>query len=145
MKIAFACDHAGFEFRDSILDHLKKLWHEVIDLGTQSIEPLDDFPDFSRLVCEDILSSNTERGVLVCGTGIGMSIAANRYVWIRAVLSYSPEIAKISRSHNDAIVICFGARIMKIHEVLESLNVFLSEPFLEGKYQVRNEKIDSFC
>ncbi len=84
-------------------------------------------------------------GVLVCGTGIGMSIAANRHPGIRAVLAYTPEIAKIGRSHNDSNVVCFGARMMNIDDVLQSLDVFFSEPFIGGKYQRRNEKMDGLC
>lgn len=145
MIIAFACDHGGFPFRQSILEHLKKMWHEVIDVWPQNEEPLDDFPDYAKLVCEEILNWKSERGVLVCGTGVGMSIAANKYTWIRAVLAYNPEIAKISRSHNDANVICFGARTMSIDDVLSSLDAFLETKFLWGKYERRNEKIDCLC
>ena len=82
---------------------------------------------------------------MVCGTGVGMSIAANRFNGIRAVLSYSSEISKISRSHNDANVICFGARTMQLDEVITSLDVFLSESFIGDKYQRRNDKIDCTC
>lgn len=145
MIIAFACDHGGFPFRDKILEYLKNMWHEVIDAWPLTEEPLDDFPDYANLVCEEILNWTSERGVLVCGTGVGMSMAANRYDWIRAVLAYNPEIAKISRSHNDANVICFGARTMSIDDVLSSLDAFLETEFLWGKYERRNEKIDCSC
>lgn len=145
MTIAFACDHGGFPFRESIINHLKKLWHTVVDLWPQSLEELDDFPDYSEKVCQEILHKRAERGVLVCGTGIGMSIAANRHIWIFAALAYSPEIAKISRSHNDSNMICFGARTMKIDDVLESLDIFLAESFMGGKYQSRNDKLNTLC
>lgn len=79
MVVAFACDHAGFPFREDILIHLKKGGHEIIDLGPQSLEELDDFPDFASEVSRAVLNKDAERGVLVCGTGIGMSIAANRH------------------------------------------------------------------
>ncbi len=144
MIIAFACDHGGFSFRESILNHLNSNGHEVIDFGPQSFEELDDFPDYSEKVCQAILKEKVERGVLLCGTWIGMSIAANRHQWIRAVLAYTSEIAKIGRSHNDSNAICFGARTMKLDDVLKSLDVFLSEPFIGGKYQRRNEKMDNF-
>ncbi len=145
MIIAFACDHGWFPFRESILEHLKQLWHEVIDFWPKIEEPLDDFPDYSRLVCENMIAWKSERGVLVCGTGIGMSIAANKFQKIRAVVSFDSESARISRSHNDANVICFWARTMKIENVLDSLDVFLSTEFLGGKYQRRNEKMDCTC
>jgi len=118
MLIAFACDHGGFPFRESILEFLKKSGYETIDLGPEQVETLDDFPGYANSVCDVILSGKAEKGILICGTGIGMSIAANRHTGIRAVLSYAPEIAKIGRSHNDANVICFGARTMKIEDVL---------------------------
>ncbi|MBP6920982.1 ribose 5-phosphate isomerase B [Candidatus Gracilibacteria bacterium] len=145
MIIAFACDHAGFPFRGDIINHLTELGHEVIDYGPKNLDPLDDFPDYAHIVCESIATSKAQKGVLVCGTGIGMSIAANKFKNIRAVLSYSPEIAKISRSHNDTNVACFGARTMNIGDVLDSLDVFFNTDFLGGKYQARNDKIDSTC
>ncbi len=144
MIIAFACDHGGFPFREPVLENLKKLWHEVIDFWPKSEEPLDDFPDYASLVCKSMLQKKADKWVLICGTGVGMSIAANKYHWIRAVLAYNTEIAKISRTHNNTNVICFGARTMNIDDVLSSLNVFLETEFLRGKYQTRNEKIDNF-
>lgn len=145
MIVAFACDHAGFSFRNEVIKHLENLGHTVQDFGPKSVEPLDDFPDYAREVCRDILSWNAERGILICGTGIGMSIAANRFHGIRAVLAYSPEIGKISRSHNNANVACFGSRTMKLEDIIASLDIFFSEPFLGDKYQKRNEKIDCAC
>lgn len=79
MKIVFACDHGGFPFREDILSHLQKQGHEIVDFGPESLDELDDFPDYSGKVCEAIVAGKFERGVLVCGTGIGMSIAANRH------------------------------------------------------------------
>ena len=142
MIIAFACDHGGFSFREKIISHLKNLGHNVVDKWPSSFQELDDFPDYSSKVCDTILSGEAERGILICGTGIGMSIAANRFHWIRAGLLYSPEIAKISRSHNDANVACFWARTMTTESILQSIDAFLSEPFIGDKYQKRNEKID---
>lgn len=145
MKIAFACDHGGFPFREALIAHIQKLGHEVVDVWPQILDSLDDFPGFAELVCDSIIQWKTERGVLVCWTGIGMSIAANRFNWIRAVLAYSPNISQISRTHNDSNVICFGARTMSLDEVLNSLEIFLSEKFLGDKYQKRNDQIDCFC
>ena len=142
MIIAFGCDHAGFPFRADIIAHLEMRGHTVVDQGAYTLEALDDFPDYSTLVCDTLIKREAERGVLVCGTGIGMSIAANRHPGIRAALLYNAEIAKISRSHNDANVACFGARTMTIESVLQSLDIFLSEPFIGDKYEKRNEKID---
>lgn len=145
MIVAFACDHAGFPFRENIITHLTNLGHEVIDVWPKSLDIMDDFPDYATALCKTILDKKAERGILVCGTGIGMSMAANRFIWIRAVLSYSSQIAKISRTHNDANVICFGARTMNIIDVLESIDIFLAEIFNGDKYQRRNDKIDIVC
>lgn len=145
MKIAFACDHAGFSLRADIVSTIQNLGHEVVDVWPQSIDPLDDFPSYAQLLCDEIISGRAVRGILVCGTGVGMSIAANRNKGIRAVLSYSPDIAQIGRSHNDANVICFGARTMSTESVLASISIFLSEPFLWWKYQKRNNQIDQTC
>jgi RpiB/LacA/LacB family sugar-phosphate isomerase len=145
MIIAFACDHGGFPFKEDVINHLNNLGHIVRDFGPKNLEQLDDFPDYAKQVCENILSWEAERGVLICGTGIGMSIVANRFNGIRAVLSYSSEIAKISRSHNDANVICFGARTMTLEDIKMSLDVFFSESFIGDKYQRRNDKIDCVC
>lgn len=79
MKIALSCDHGGFAFHDAVLAHLQKIGHEVIDFSPQNLEPLDDFPDYASVVTQAILNNNAETGILICGTGIGMSIAANRY------------------------------------------------------------------
>ncbi|MBP7806229.1 ribose 5-phosphate isomerase B [Candidatus Gracilibacteria bacterium] len=145
MIVAFACDHGGFSLREDVIRYLKESGHIIRDFSPQNLEPLDDFPDYAQLVCNNILSGNAERGVLICGTGIGMSIAANRFSGIRAVLSYSSDIAKISRSHNDANVICFGARTMTLEDVKMSLDIFFSESFIGDKYQRRNDKIDCAC
>lgn len=145
MKIAFACDHGGFPLRDEILKYLAKSGHDVLDFWAYKSIILDDFPDYAEQVSRALLEKKTERGVLICWTGIGMSIAANRHTGIRAVLAYNPEIAKISRSHNDANIICFWARTMQSETVISSLESFLTENFIGGKYQRRNEKLDCSC
>lgn len=145
MTISFSCDHGGFELKEWVLNYLKIQWYDVLDLSPQTLELLDDFPDYAERVCTSIQNSEAERGILICGTWIGMSIAANRHKNIRAVVAYSPEITKISRSHNNVNVACFWARTMKLDDVIQSLNIFLSEPFLGDKYQRRNDKIDLLC
>ena len=145
MKIAFACDHGGFPLRDIILEYLLQAGHEIIDYGAQEFMPLDDFPDYATQVSNALIHHKADRGILVCGTGIGMSIAANRHPSIRAVVAYRPEIATISRSHNDANIICFWARTMDIKTVLSALENFLTEKFIGGKYQKRNEKLECSC
>jgi ribose 5-phosphate isomerase B len=142
MIIAFACDHGGFTFRESVIHHLEELGHTIIDLGAQSIEPLDDFPEFAAQVSRSVQDATADRWVLICGTGIGMCIGANRFTWVNAAVLYSPEIATIARKHNDVNVACFGGRTMQIEEVLQSLDIFLTEPFLWGKYEKRGHMID---
>jgi ribose 5-phosphate isomerase B len=140
--IVLAFDHAGFIFRGPIVHFLENAGHTVLDVGPKEIEENDDFPDYAYNACQKILDGEAEKWVLICGTGIGMSIAANRHKWIRAILAYNPAIAKIGRTHNDANVVCFGARMMDLEIVLASLDIFLKTDFLWGKYQRRNDKLD---
>ena len=142
MIIAFACDHGGFIFRESIFKHLSELWHTILDVWPQSVDALDDFPHYALRVAQSLQDKTAERWILVCGTGIGMSIAANRFRWVNAAVLYSPEIAKIAREHNNINIACFGARTMQIDVVSQSLNIFLTEPFLGWKYQKREQMID---
>lgn len=142
-SIVLAFDHAGFIFRWPITHFLESAWCTVLDVWPKKIDEQDDFPDYAERACQKILDWEAERWVLICGTGIGMSIAANRHLWIRAVLAYNPAVAKIARTHNDANVICFWARTMDLITVLASLEIFLKTDFLWGKYQRRNEKLDS--
>jgi ribose 5-phosphate isomerase B len=140
--IVLAFDHAGFIFRWPVTHFLENLWHTVLDVWPEKIEEEDDFPDYAHIACQKILDGEAEKWVLICGTGIGMSITANRHKWIRAVLGYSPAIAKIGRTHNNANVICFWARTMDLEIVLASLDIFLKTDFLWEKYQRRNNKLD---
>lgn len=140
--IVLACDHAGFIFRWPVKHFLEKVGYIVLDVGPEKIDEWDDFPDYANIACGKILNGEAEKWVLICGTGIGMSLAANRHKGIRAVLGYSPVVAEIARTHNNANIICFGARTMELVTVLASLEVFLKTDFLWGKYQGRNEKLD---
>lgn len=142
MKIALWYDHAGYEVAYDIRSYLTSLGYDVQDMWPHILDPLDDFPDYAELVSQAVLAEEAERGVLICGTGIGMSIAANRHPWIRAVVAYSPEIARISRSHNDANILCFWSRTMDHRIFHEALDLFLSTDFLGGKYERRNEMMD---
>lgn len=140
--IVLAFDHAGFIFRWPVIHFLENLWHTVLDAWPEKINGEDDFPDYAHIACRKIIDGEAEKWVLICGTGIGMSIAANRHKGIRAVLGYSPTVAKIGRTHNDANVICFWARTMELELVFASLDIFLKTDFLWEKYQRRNDKLD---
>lgn len=141
MKVAIGADHGGFEVKQKLVDYLKAKDFEVVDEGTVSSESVD-YPDFAAKVCEDVLHGWADCGVLICGTGIGISIAANRYRGIRAALLYSLETAALARQHNNANVAVFGGRTMSLEEIKERLDVFLNTDFEGGRHLRRIEKID---
>lgn len=139
MKIAFGCDHAGFEepaYKPAIITHLQKKGHEVIDCGTMGAESVD-YPDFGNKVAETIVNGQADRGVLLCGTGIGIGIAANRHKGIRAATCATPDMARLSREHNDANVIALGRRILSLDECLNLIDIWLDTDFSGGERHVR--------
>ena len=140
MKIALGADHAGFTAKEEIRAVLKAMGHEVVDVGTGS-EMSCDYPDFAVAAARKVASGECERGVLICGTGIGMSIAANKVPGVRAALIFDEKMAEISRSHNDANVFCAGARVMPVIRIAESLKIWLQTPFQGGRHAKRVEKI----
>ena len=141
MKIYVAADHAGFEVKKKILSLLKEHGYEPINLGTDSIESVD-YPEYAQKLALRLQGDLDTRGILICGSGIGISIAANRYKKIRAFVCHSTEEAIIARQHNDANVICFGARSMKWPLIKECLHKFLKEEFEGGRHERRVHKID---
>lgn len=141
MRIAVGNDHAATEgppplFKTGIVRHLEEKGHTVLDCGTNSPESVD-YPDFAQAVCQKILSGEAEAGVLMCGTGIGVSIAANRHPGIRAAVCATPEMARLSREHNNANVLCFGKRILSLGECFEIIDVWLATPFSNEERHVR--------
>lgn len=141
MKIAVGADHAGYEspepfYKPAIVEHLKARGHDVVDCGTHGPESVD-YPDYANAVCESILKGEAERGVLLCGTGMGISIAANRHKGIRAACCVTPEMARLSRTHNDANVICVGRRVLSLDECLQLIDIWLDTPFSEGERHQR--------
>jgi ribose 5-phosphate isomerase B len=140
MKIAIGSDHAGYEgvipFKPELVKHLESLGHDVLDCGTAGPEPVD-YPDYAQKVSEAVLRGAADYGVLMCGTGIGMSIAANRNRGIRAAACASAEAARLAREHNDANVLCLGRRILSLKTCIELLDVFLNTPFSEGERHKR--------
>ena len=137
--IYVGCDHGGYEMKLAIMDFLKENGYEYADMGCGG-EPVD-YPDIAKAVCAEVVKSPENRGILVCGTGIGISIAANKIKGIRAALAYDYYAAKYTRLHNDANVICFGGRTMGTGSVLESLDVFLKTEFMGGRHKTRIDKI----
>ena len=140
MKIAIGADHAGYALKDQVRDALRRAGHEVIDLGTNSAESTD-YPDYAGAVADDVVSGVVERGILVCSTGVGMSIAANRHDGIRCALVSEATSAALCRAHNDANVLALGARLIGEEAALDILRVFLSTPYEGGRHDLRLAKL----
>ena len=139
-KLAIACDRAGIELKDFIINELKEQY-DFIDLGTNTQDPVD-YPDYAKKVVNAILNKEVKKGILICGTGIGMSMAANRFKGIRAGLCHNPLEARLTREHNDANVLCLGARMIGKELALENVKVFLTTDFAGGRHLRRIEKLD---
>ncbi len=142
MKIALGADHAGFELKQKIKDHLLGKGLQIQDEGTNSGDSVD-YPDFARMVGEDVTHGRANLGILVCGTGIGMAIAANKVTGIRAANVSNEFEAQMSREHNDANVVTLGARILDEVTALKLVDKFLETPFAGGRHQNRVNKIMS--
>lgn len=138
--VALASDHAGYRLKELLADHLRAQGYELLDLGTRSSESVD-YPDFADAMAKAIASGRAERGVLICGTGIGISIAANRHRAVRAALCHNSTAARLARQHNDANVLALGARIIGEEVAKECLEVFLETEFEGGRHQRRVAKL----
>jgi ribose 5-phosphate isomerase B len=141
MKIAIAADHAGFSLKEALRERLSAGGHEVVDFGANSTDSTD-YPDYAEAVANQVASGNVTRGILVCSTGIGMSIAANKIPGIRAALGASEEGVQLTRSHNDANVIALGAKFLSPDEATRLVDIFLTTEFDGGPRHARRiEKI----
>lgn len=140
MKIALGADHAGFELKDRIRQHLERKGIEVRDEGTNSGDSVD-YPDYARLVAHDVAEKRTDLGILVCGSGIGMAISANKVPGIRAANVNSEYEAQMSREHNNANVLALGARILTADRALAIVDKWLATGFAGGRHERRVEKI----
>lgn len=138
MKIAIGCDHGGIDLKNIIVPLLDKLGHEISDQGTDSAESVD-YPQFAASVCDKVVSNECDRGILVCGTGIGMSMAANRNKEIRAALCHDIFTARMSREHNNANILCLGARVIGPGLAEEIVKSWLDTDFAEGRHLRRIE------
>ncbi|SMF21322.1 ribose 5-phosphate isomerase B [Tistlia consotensis] len=138
--VAVASDHAGFALKTLLADELRALGYQVLDLGTDSGESVD-YPDFGRALAETIAAGRAERGLVVCGTGIGISIAANRNPAVRAALCHDTTSARLCREHNDANVLALGARLIGDEVAKDCLRVFLGTAFAGGRHQRRVDKL----
>ena len=140
MKIALGSDHAGFEFKERLKSVIVLLGHTFEDFGTYAPTSCD-YPDYAEIVARAVAKGECDRGILICGTGIGMSISANKVRGIRAALCCNVQSAKMSREHNDANVLCLGAREKEFEAVSEIANVWLSTEFAAGRHEQRVKKI----
>ena len=137
MKIAIGSDHAGFELKESMKEFLKENGYEYHDFGAKAFDPQDDYPEYGRKVAEAVASGKYDRGIVVCGTGMGMAISANKVPGIRAVACYDMEMAKISREHNDANVLALGGRVVTKKLASDIISVWLETPFSGEERHVR--------
>lgn len=139
--VIIGSDHAGFALKQALVDHLAKAGHNVIDMGPEAATSCD-YPVFAQTVCDRVLADNA-LGILVCGTGIGMSMAANRIAGIRAALCTCEFHARATRQHNNANVLCLGERVTGVGVALDLADVFLGTPFEGGRHQRRIDLFDA--
>ena len=139
--ISLGCDHAGFDLKEKVKKKLKVLDYKILDKGTNSGESVD-YPKFGHLVGFSVSSGESQRGIIICGSGIGISISANKINGIRAALCTSIEHAKLSRQHNDANVLALGSRLTSEELVFKIINAWLSTDFEGGRHQDRIDQIE---
>jgi ribose 5-phosphate isomerase B len=142
MTIALGADHAGFRLKERLKQELLEKGHRVLDKGTDS-EQSTDYPDYARAVADDVVNGRAERGILVCSSGVGMSIAANKVRGIRAALGTNPEEVALTRSHNDANVLALGAKFLAAEDMGKLVDIFLSTNFEGGRHARRIGKIQT--
>ncbi|MDD2652324.1 MAG: ribose 5-phosphate isomerase B [Sulfurimonas sp.] len=142
MKFYIATDHAGLDLKDYTVELLKQKGHDVVDLGPYSKERVD-YPDYAIKVCEAVLADKEAQGILICGSGIGMSMAANRHHGIRAALCHDAYTATVARGHNDANVLCFGERIVGKGVAESILDAWIAGSFEGGRHEGRVAKIEA--
>ena len=141
-EILIAADHAGFEMKEFLEAELKKMGYAVKDFGTNSTESTD-YADYAHPLSQDISAGKHKRGILLCGTGLGMSYVANRYPHVRGAVAWNPEVAELSRKHNDSNILILPARCVTDDEARKILLAWLDTPFDGGRHERRVVKIDS--
>jgi ribose 5-phosphate isomerase B len=138
--IAIASDHAGYDLKTTLAQELAEMGYEVLDLGTDGSQSVD-YPDFGSALAEVIRTGEVERGILICGTGIGISMAANRHPGVRAAVCWDETSARLTREHNDANVLALGARLLGVEVAKDCLRTFLSTDFAGGRHAGRVAKL----
>lgn len=139
MKIALAADHGGYQLKESIKKILLQAGWGILDAGCDSNDSVD-YPDYAERAVSSMLSGECQRGILICGTGIGMSIVANRHRSIRAAVCFDVNTAKLSREHNNSNVLCLGARLLDTDYAMQMVTIWLETDFSGGRHQKRIEK-----
>ena len=140
IKIAIGSDHAGFELKQIIVEHLSSRNVDLIDCGTNNLDSVD-YPDFAKRVADEVSNKDLVMGILVCGSGQGMAMTANRYKDVRAAICHNSDVAKVTREHNDANILCLGSRFIEEAEALKCVDVFLSTDFEGERHLKRINKI----
>jgi len=141
LKFYIATDHAGFNIKESVKELVESMGHEIVDLGTNSNERVD-YPDFAHKLSKEVLKDDGSFGILICGTGIGMSLAANKHKGIRAALCHDAYTAQMARAHNDANVLCFGERVVGLGVAESILKAWCETDFEGGRHENRVKKIE---
>jgi len=141
MKLFVASDHAGYKIKTDLLNNLVLHDIEIVDLGCDD-ETSIDYPDYAKKLCKAVVNEKNSKGILICGTGIGMSMAANKMPNIRAALCFNTTMAHFAREHNDANVLCFGARIVGPEVIKEMVDLFINTEFSYGRHKKRVDKIE---
>lgn len=140
MKISIGCDHGGFALKEQVAEHLKQLGHEVVDCGTYSTDSCD-YPEFGAKAARMVADGQCQRGVVICTTGIGISISANKVKGIRCALCMNTDMAMMTRKHNDANMIAMGAKYVTPQLAFEMVDIFLSTDIEGGRHQIRVDKL----
>lgn len=140
-KIVIGCDHAGFVLKQKIVEHLTSRGFDVMDVGTHTSESCN-YVEYAHAVCEAITSGNADLGILICGTGIGMSMAANKHAGIRAAACENTFSARMTRLHNDANVLCIGERVLGYGLACDLVDLFVDTEFLGGRHAVRVQALN---
>jgi ribose 5-phosphate isomerase B len=140
VKIVVGSDHAGFELKQNIIEHLSERNMNYVDFGTNCLDSVD-YPDYAKKVAEEVNSKDLIMGILVCGSGQGMAMTANRFKNVRAAICHNSDVAKVTRQHNDANVLCLGSRFIDISEAIKCVDVFLSTDFEGERHLKRINKI----
>jgi len=141
MQIFLGADHGGYELKDQIVAYLKSSGHTVTDLGTNNSDSVD-YPEYGHLVAKSVIANQGSLGIVVCGSGIGISIAANKVEGIRAALCHCVEYAKLAKQHNNANVLALGGRFLTEVEAIQIVDTFLTTDFEGGRHQLRIDKIE---